>query len=304
MPRAASLDEGRQLARVGLAQLGASVILLSSAWPLTKIALASGSTPMWFAEGRAGISGATLATILALRGRLHLPRRDDLAAVLAIGVCQLGLYFAMAHAALAWVAAGRTAILANATTIWVVPLSLIVLREPIPPRRWIAAGLGLAGIAILIGPWAIDWTSRNVLIGHCFLLGASLSWAVAIIVTRAATPRSTTFELLPWCFAVSVVMMAPLIVWDPPHGGIGAHATSWASLAYIGLVAGPFGTWAVIEATANLPAVVASVGFLTTPAVSLLLAGLILGERITADLLAGSALIIFGAGFATWPTRS
>jgi drug/metabolite transporter (DMT)-like permease len=300
----ASLDEGKQLVPVGLTQLATSVILLSSAWPLTKIALASGSTPMWFAEGRAGISGVTLAAVLALRGRLHPPRRDDLMAILAIGVCQLGLYFALAHAALAWVAAGRTAILANATTMWVVPLSLIILRERIPPRRWIAAGLGLAGIAVLISPWAIDWTSRNVLIGHGFLLGASLSWAVAIIITRAATPRSTIFELLPWCFAVSVIMMAPLILWDPPHGGIGAHAASWAALAYIGLVAGPFGTWAVIEATATLPAVVSSVGFLTTPAISLLLANLILGERISADLLTGSALIIFGVGFATWPARA
>ena len=78
--------------------------------------------------------------------------------------------------------AGRTAILANTTTIWVVPLSLIVLHEHIPPRRWLAAGFGLAGVVVLMSPWAIDWSSRNVLVGHGFLLGAALSWSVAIIV--------------------------------------------------------------------------------------------------------------------------
>ena len=46
-----------------------------------------------------------------------------------------------------------------------------------------------------------------------------------------------------------------------------------------------------------------SVGFLTTPAVSLVLANLFLGEAFTVDLLLGSALIIGGVGFAAWPGR-
>jgi drug/metabolite transporter (DMT)-like permease len=129
----------------GLSQLAVSVILLSSAWPLTKIALSLGSTPLWFAEGRAVLSGATIAAILAFRDRLRIPHRDDVPALIAVGIGQLGLYFAFAHEAVAWVAAGRTAILANTTTMWVVPLSLVFLREPIPPRRWLAAGFGLGG---------------------------------------------------------------------------------------------------------------------------------------------------------------
>ena len=85
-------------------------------------------------------------------------------AVLALGGLQLGLYLALAHEAVAWVPAGRTAILANTTTIWVVPLSLVFLRERIPAARWLAAALGLAGVAVLINPLAIDWRAGSVLI--------------------------------------------------------------------------------------------------------------------------------------------
>jgi drug/metabolite transporter (DMT)-like permease len=300
---AAASDDGKKHAAAGLIQLAVSVVLLSSAWSLTKIALSLGSTPIWFAEGRAVLSGATVAVILILGGWLRVPRREDLPALVAVGIFQLGLYFAFAHEAVAWVAAGRSAILANTTTIWVVPLSLIFLREQIPTRRWLAAGFGLAGVVVLMSPWAIDWSLRDVLIGHVFLLGASLSWSIAIIVTRATRPRSTMFELLPWCFLVCTALLTPLLIWHAPHGGIGTHPMSWAALAYIGLIAGPFGTWCVIQATATLPAIVSSVGFLTTPAISLMLANLLLGEPITADLLAGSALIIFGVGCAAWPTR-
>ncbi|HBK04875.1 MAG TPA: EamA/RhaT family transporter [Acetobacteraceae bacterium] len=287
----------------GFVQLIASVVLLSSAWPLTKIALAAGSTPLWFAEGRAVLSGVTASVLLMVAGRFRMPRRRDWPAILAIGGLQLGLYFALAHEAVAWVPAGRTAILANTTTIWIVPLSLIFLREPIPAGRWIAAALGLAGVAVLINPLSIDWTSGNILIGHVFLLGAGLAWSVAIIVTRAAKPALSMFELLPWCFLVGSLELLPVIWWQAPHGTLGTAPASWWALAYIGLIAGPFGTWCVVEATAKLPAMVSSVGFLTTPAISLILANIFLHEPFTADLLAGSALIMAGVAFAALPGR-
>ena len=249
------------------------------------------------------LSGVTAALILALRGKLRVPHRADIPALVAIGVFQLGGYFALSHEAVAWIPAGRTAILANTTTMWVVPLSLIFLHERIPLRRWLAAGLGLVGVVVLMSPWAIDWTSRNVLVGHVFLLGAALSWSVAIIVTRAATPRLSMFELLPWCFAVASVMLVPLVMWHEPHGGLGTSPVGWAALGYIGLIAGPFGTLCVIQATAALPTVVSSVGFLMTPAISLILANVFLGEPFTTDLLLGAALIIGGVGFAAWPGR-
>jgi drug/metabolite transporter (DMT)-like permease len=286
-----------------LLQLFASVCLLSSAWPLTKIALSAGSTPIWFAEGRAALSGLTVAALLLPLGRLRLPGRADMPALFAIGGLQLGGYFAFAHEAVAWVPAGRTAILANTTTIWIVPLSLLFLREPIPLRRWMAAGLGLAGIVVLINPWSIDWSSGHILIGHAFLLAAGLSWSIAIIVTRVATPRLTMFQLLPWCFLVGSAMLAPLVWLHAPDGTLGTRPVSWEALLFIGLVAGPLGTWCIVEATVKLPTMVSSIGFLTTPAVSLILANLFLGEPFTPDLLSGSALIMAGVGFAAWPGR-
>jgi O-acetylserine/cysteine efflux transporter len=279
------------------------VVLLSSAWPLTKIALSAGATPLWFAEGRAVLSGLTAAVLLVVMGRFRRPIRADWPAMFAIGGLQLGLYFALAHEAVAWVPAGRTAILANTTTVWVVPLSLVFLRERIPPARWIAAGLGMTGVAVLINPLAIDWSSPTVLIGHLFRLGAALSWSIAIIVTRATPPQSSMFEILPWCFLVGAIVLAPLVWWHAPHGTLGPSPASWAALGYIGFVAGPLGTWCIMEATAKLPALVSSVGFLTTPAVSLILANIVLKEPFTPDLLAGSALIMAGVACAAWPQR-
>jgi O-acetylserine/cysteine efflux transporter len=127
---------------------------------------------------------------------------------------------------------------------------------------------------------------------------------VAIIVTRAARPSLSIFELLPWCFGLAALLLLPLVAREAPHGTLGRHPECWLALAYIGFVAGPIGTWCVVEATAKLPTMVSSIGFLTTPAVSLLLANLLLGEAITSDLLIGSALIIGGVAIAAVPAGS
>ena len=75
-------------------------------------------------------------------------------------------------------------------------------------------------------------------------------------------------------------------------------------MGYIGLIAGPIGTWCILEASAALPAVVSLIGFLVTPAFGLILANLALGEKLTPDLLLGSALILGGAALAAIPERT
>ena len=289
--------------RIGLLCLVGAVLLFSSAWPLTKLAIDRGTTALWFAESRAVLSGLGTAALLAVAGRVRLPDRADLPALIAIGVFQIGLFFIFSHLAIAWVQAGRTAVLANTTVYFVVPLSLVVLHERIPPRRWLAAGLGVAGVAILMGPWAIDWSSRSVLIGNGFLLLAGLAFAIAIVAVRARPPRAPMIELLPWCFLIGVALMAPLVLWEAPNGTLGTSLPSWAGILYVGIIAGPLGTWGIVEATMRLPTVVSSVGFLGTPAVGLLLANLILGEALTPDLLGGTALILGGIAIAALPGR-
>ena len=281
---------------MALLQLAGAVLLLGASWPLTRYALLQGAAPSWFALGRAGLSAAVATGGLAALGRLRRPRRRDVPALLGIGLLQLAGFFAFAHAAVAWVPAGRTAILCNATLIFTVPLSLLVLHERIPPRRWLATGLGAAGVVILTGPWAIDWAAPHLLLGHGFLLGAALCWALAMLVIRRWPPESSMLTLLPWAFGLATAALLPMAL---------AHGTgTWTSgaglaMAVIGLLVAPAGTWCVMQATLALPLVVASVGFLAGPAVGVMLATLFLHEPLSADILAGAALILLGAGVAS-----
>jgi drug/metabolite transporter (DMT)-like permease len=266
-----------------------AILLFGGAWPVTKAAMAH-ATPMWFAVGRAGLAALVTAVLLAALGRLRLPKRRDLPSVFALGLLQLGAFFILAHAAIAMVEAGRTAIISAVVTYWLIPLSVFVLGEKVPPHRWVAAGLGLAGVAALAGPWAVDWSDRTQLIGHLMLVAAALFWTLAIVATRKWPPPTPIFELLPWCFALATLMILPFALVLEPQGGV--FGPSWPYMLYIGLIVAPIGTWCVIEVGRRLPGAVASVAFLLVPAFGVLVSTLWLGEPIGWDMAIGGGLIV------------
>ncbi len=276
--------------------LAVSVLLFGGAWPVTKAALLAGATPMWFAVSRAGLAAVVTAALLAALGRLQRPTRQDRPTVLALGLLQLAGYFTLAHLAVQVVPAGRTSVLGNVLTYWLIPLSMLVLGERVSARRWLAAALGLAGVAALAGPWAVDWSRREVLLGHAMLMLAALCWSLAIIVTRRFPPRRPMLELLPWCFGLATLVLVPLALGMEPRGGIGPGA--WPHMLAIGLVVAPIGTWCVIEVGRRLPGAVSSVGFLLVPAVGVILGALWLDEPVGWDVLAGGALIVASVALA------
>lgn len=269
-----------------------SVFLFGGVWPVTKYALAH-ATPLWFGFTRAALAALSAAVMLAAMGRLRVPKRDDWPGLCAIGLLQIGAFFALAHVALSLVPAGRTAILGNVTIFWLVPLSVLLLGEPVSRRRWIAAGLGLAGVGVMMSPWGMDWSAPGAVFGHALLLCASLCWSLAILTTRLYPPRTPIADLIPWMFLLGALLILPIALWREPFsagGGVGQGA--WLIAGFIGLIAAPIGTWATVEAGRHLNAVLASVGFLMVPLVGLVLATTWLGEPLGWDLILGGGLVV------------
>ena len=102
-----------------------------------------------------------------------------------------------------------------------------------------------------------------------------------------------TLSLIPDAldaFSIGALLILPFAWVMEPQGGVAADA--WPALLFIGLVAAPVGTWAVIEAGRHLNAVLASLGFLLVPVVGVALATLWLHEPLGWDLLLGGALIV------------
>lgn len=277
------------------------VVLFGTAWPAMKAGLAD-ATPVWYAAARAGGSTAAAFALVAVTGRAALPARADWPIILSVGTGQLTGFFALVNLGLGYVPAGRAAVLAYTTAIWLVPIGTLFLRERLD--RWRLAGLagGLAGIAVLFNPLALDWSDGQVLTGNLLLLAAALSWSLAIVHARVHRWRLSPLQVLPWQMAWATLLLTLLAAVTEPDGHVGWSATALLPLAYIAVIVGPAGTWAATTVSRALPTIVASLGFLAVPAVGILSATLVLGEPVPASLALGAGLVVGGAALVSIST--
>ena len=281
------------VAAKGWAMLALTTLLFGATWPLVRVGVAI-MPPVWFACIRIVGASALLFVFLALIGRLRMPSRQDVPAILSVGICMMGAFVVLSHIGMQWVEAGRAALLVYTVPLWVTPLAVLVLRERLSRARIMGLLIGLGGLAILFNPLGFDWTDRNVMLGNGILVFASMLWAVSIIQMRMHVYRLDTLQLAPWQLLVSAIITfvtAMALERDRP--------IAWSDTDVIAvLVAGTLllaislsiGTSAV----RHLPAITASVGFLGIPVVSMLMGAALLGEAIGVTLIVGLVVILVG----------
>ena len=279
--------------RTAYLQLGLSVVLFGLTWPVIKIGLAA-ATPVWLAAGRASLSALSAFVLLSALRRLQWPSRADWPIVLSVGAFQLSLFFALSNLGVQSVPPGRSGVLAYTTMLWMVPLSLLV-GERVGRRGIAGALLGLLGIGVLIDPWRFDWSDRKIVEGHAWLLLAGLSWALAVLHARRHRWRLMPLDVLPWQMSVATILLCILALVLEPRGHLDVDkAALWVALAYLGVIAGPAGTWAAVSVARALPPLTASLGMLGTPLLAIASSVVLVGEPVTWPLVLGTMLVIAG----------
>lgn len=283
----------RRLDPRGLGLLAIVVLAWGLTWPVNKVILASLS-PIWTVAIRSAIGAAALFVLALALGRLRLPPRADLPVVLSLALLHMVGFGVLASVGLGLVSTGRSVLLAYTTPLWVMPAAALFLGERLTARRALGVAVGLAGLAVLVNPLALDWTSRSALIGHGAMILAALSWAASIVHLRGHRWRSAPFDLLPWqSLLATVVVTALALAVD------GVPTLDWTlalilMLLYAGVPGTALAYWAMAMAGKTLPAVTTALGLLATPVVSVVVATLWLREPLTPTLLIAIALVLGG----------
>lgn len=272
--------------------LACAVAIWGGNWPVMKLGLAHVS-PLWFATARFGSAAAISFAVLGLLGRLRLPSRKEWPLVLGVGLMQMAAFTALALWALQYVPPGRASVIAYATSIWVIPLSSLVLRERLSRAQWLATVFSYGGIAIIVSPALAHWQAQ-VALGLLMLLGASLAWSVNIIQLRANRAVRLGVDMIPWECAVATLPLIALALLRDGLPDVPAFEAIWPVVLYTGPLATALTFIVVLNITQTLPPAATSIAMLCVPLLGLLLSAVAFHERITADLSAGLALIALG----------
>ena len=272
---------------------GVVIILWGINWPIMKVGLHY-LPPLWFALARVLLGTLTLVLLLLARGELRAPSRGDLPIVLSVGVVQVGAFLALTHVALLYVDSGRSAILAYTTPLWVAPLSALFLGERLDRLRLLAVAAGLAGVAVLFNPLAVDYHNHDAMLGNGMLLAAAFLWALTIVHVRGHRWRATALQLMPWQLLLGAVVLLPLALLIEPWPKVVWGWPLAVVLAYNGPIASAFCYSAFVTVNRVFRPTTTAVGSLGVPVVGVLAAAVALGEPLTAAKLAGLGLIAAG----------
>lgn len=273
--------------------LAAIILLWGANWPIMKVGLQM-IPPFWFALSRLAIGAATLFAILAVTGRLVVPRKADWPVVISVALLQMATFMTLVNFALLDVDAGRAAILAYTMPLWVTPAAVLLLGERVNARKAFGLALGLSGVACLFNPLGFDWGDVAVVRGNALLMLSAVGWAIAILHVRAHTWVSTPLQLAPWQMLVASPLLIVLAAVYEADAAVGWSWELVAILIYNGTVATAFCFWAVVTVQRNLPAISTSLGLLGVPTAGVIFSTLTLGEVLSWTRLGGLVLIVTG----------
>jgi drug/metabolite transporter (DMT)-like permease len=247
-----------------------------------------------FTLARLALGAAVLFAIVLAR-REKIPRPGRVWAHIAVAALFANavpyLLFALAEQTVN----SSTAGIINATTpLWTVVLALAV-RHQKTVTSWQVAGLiiGFIGAVLIFTPWssAGGLTSAGAL--EC--LAASVSYAVSYVYMDKFLARQGIGPVvLSACQlgAASVMLaIAPAVTGvRTPH----VTAVSVAAIAVLGIIGTGFAYVLNYQIITSEGATVASTVTYLLPVVAIVLGVLVLGETITAAVLAGIALVLAG----------
>jgi drug/metabolite transporter (DMT)-like permease len=279
------------VSRKGWLLFGALGFIWGVPYLFIKIAV-DGLTPASVVFWRCAVAAALLLPIAAARGQLRglLPHWKPL---LAFTAAEIAIPWFLLTSAEQRLSSSLAGLLIAGVPLVAAILSWLTGGEKLGPRRILGLGVGLAGVAALVG---LD-------------LGADDTWALmqmaVVVVGYAVGP----FILNRWLTDVSglAVMAVSLglsaLVWAP--AGIAQRPASMPSAAVVGSVL-VLAVLCTAIALVTFNALIAEVGPVRAPvityinpAVAVVLGILILDEPFTAGIGLGFALVLAGSVLAT-----
>lgn len=225
----------------------AATLLISTGDALAKL-LTETYPPAQIACIRACV-GFLLVTLFAVfSGRLRelrtrKPHWHMCRALLLLAV-MMGAYYALAHIPLVEIEA-----ISHATPLFVAVLAPLLLRERVTGHNWLAIGIGMLGVLVILRP-----DPAHFRIAHVVMVGCAAAYAVLTILVRFLTRTDSVLSINFYIYPLAALLAALLarhgwVTPTPAHWGIFLAFGTCNTLAVLFYILGLRQVDAVLAAT-------------------------------------------------------
>ncbi len=257
-------------------------------WPVMKISMAA--IPVFtFRAIAIFFGGLCLAALCRYMGySLKIPR-DQWLSLLLVTTLIFGFTVLSGYGVLQ-TGSGRAAVMAYTMPVWAIPLSALLLAEPITWRKLASLLLGLGGMALLL--IADIKTLGGAPVGMALMLVTAIIWAAATIAHKKVVWTVPTLVLVTWQSLLNSVPLA-----------IGAVFADYDGVAFPGLwpilgvlynifIATTLCLYAYFEVVRIFPVGMTTIGVMIAPVVGVFSGAFALGEPLGVAEFAALALVL------------
>lgn len=257
--------------------------------------------PLGFGLLRYALTTCVLFPLLRLReGTLRI-RRADVGWLVLAGATGFGLNQSAFLLGIHQVSASLAAILLATSPLTAAVLAAFWAREPLHPRALLALTVSFAGVVVVVAGTGIagraSWT------GCLLILAAAATVALAAIAAKRPLQHATSLRVTTWLSLFGACTLCPL-------GLPALLATPWPSVTPTIVLATTFtvlgssvlGNLAWNYAIQQLGAARTTFYTYLQPVIGVVLAMLLLGERLAAPQVLGGVIVL--SGLLIYPRRA
>lgn len=257
--------------------------------------LDAGVTPLEIAFWRALLAGAFFVVHATVSGNLRLQRPRDALTFAGFAAVGVVLFFSALTYAIAAGGVSLAFILLYTAPVFVVLLAWLLLGESVTLRKLLLTAVVLSGV-VLVAQADTDGV-RVSAAGLTWGLLAGLSYSSYYILGKRLLERYAPVTIYAFIMPLGALGLLPFVEFVPKSAFV------WFLLLLLAFVSTYLAYLLYYTGLKHAQASRAVLVATLEPVVALLLAALVIGERLGAAGLAGSALVLAGALLSALPDR-
>jgi drug/metabolite transporter (DMT)-like permease len=176
-------------------------------------------------------------------------------------------------------------------------LASFMLRERITLLRIAALTIGLVGVVLMsVSDWKqASFGEMRFLVGNLLILCGCLGSSFYNVYCKGLMRRFAEVEILIFSYVTASLASLPLLIWVEPFSFRSFQRfdwQSWAAFAFLALFMYGASMLLFFRALQHLDVTTASASLYLVPVFGVLLAAVLLGERLSRLAIVGSAIVL------------
>ena len=263
--------------------------------------------PLSLAVLRFGQGGLLLVLVILLfgeRDQLRVGRRD-LPLLLLLGSILFTVFPVTFNASLRLIEASRGALILATIPLWSALLARIARSERLAPRQVVGVALSLGGVGLALAERGVGGQGGlSTLAGDGLMLVTALCGAAYGVLAQRAFARYDALTVTTYAMVLGTLLLLPFGLAEGLVGGFPRfEPQTVALLFFLGVFGGALGFFLWTFALTRLTPTQVAVYINLNPLVAILLAAMLLAERLTGIFVVGFGAVVLGVMLVNWPRR-